>query len=651
MADAAHGHYGVTPPISTEPSTQREIDATAEMVEALRAFGQFESDEEGRRRTAVLAQLSDMIQEFVYRVSLRKQMPEAVARETGGKLYTFGSYRLGVHGAGADIDTLCVAPRHVRREDFFEDMYKILEEQGDSIVELSAVPDAYVPVIKFVFHGIPIDLVFATVNMSSVPDTLDLRDTSILKGLDEATVRSLNGSRVTDEILHLVPNVETFRTALRAIKFWAKRRGIYSNVLGFLGGVAWAMLVARVCQLYPNACAASIVSRFFRIMAKWNWPQPVMLKQIEDGPLQVRVWNPKLYPADKAHRMPIITPAYPSMCATHNVTRSTQTVMKEEFDRGGQIVNLIMIEKSPWADLFDADSFFRQYKYYLQVIASSDSAETQLKWASFVESRLRHLVMKLEDVENLSLAHPYTKAIERVVTCYSEQEASDAAHGELPKASPVAEGEEGRTVYRVLQTSIFHIGLRLPPKDPTSGQPRTLDLSWPTRDFTNLVKSWERYDERSMGVVVKYIKRCRGRRLGWTRLHGLTRSTIPQLESAAGGSTRRRWPREDKTHQLGRGWTAESVSIGPITVFVAPQSNRQLSTVSRATDRIRSRRKRRGNGPSLRLTIRSPKAQRPLCLPRQLRSQQLRLIRSIVRSIYPEYHSVAGKDQLAAAID
>ena len=96
--------------------------------------------------------------------------------------------------------------------------------------------------------------------------------------------------------------------------------------------------------------------------------------------MQVRVWNPKLYPADKAHRMPIITPAYPSMCATHNVTRSTQTVMKEEFDRGNQIINLIMIEKSPWSDLFDGDSFFRHYKYYLQVIASSDSAETQLKW-------------------------------------------------------------------------------------------------------------------------------------------------------------------------------------------------------------------------------------------------------------------------------
>lgn len=32
---------------------------------------------------------------------------------------------------------------------------------------------------------------------------------------------------------------------------------------------------------------------FFLIMFQWQWPQPVLLRTIEEGPLQVRVWNPK----------------------------------------------------------------------------------------------------------------------------------------------------------------------------------------------------------------------------------------------------------------------------------------------------------------------------------------------------------------------
>lgn len=32
--------------------------------------------------------------------------------------------------------------------------------------------------------------------------------------------------------------------------------------------------------------------------------------------------------------MPIITPAYPSMCATHNITQSTMQVIRTEMLRG-----------------------------------------------------------------------------------------------------------------------------------------------------------------------------------------------------------------------------------------------------------------------------------------------------------------------------
>lgn len=37
--------------------------------------------------------------------------------------------------------------------------------------------------------------------------------------------------------------------------------------------------------------------------------------------------------------------------------------------------------------------------------------------------------------------------------------------------------------------------------------PRRLDISYPTTEFTKLVKMWEKYDEDTMGIVVRNIKR------------------------------------------------------------------------------------------------------------------------------------------------
>lgn len=48
----------------------------------------------------MLAELQQLTIEFVQKVSLNKNMTESMAKEAGGKIFTFGSYRLGVYGPG-----------------------------------------------------------------------------------------------------------------------------------------------------------------------------------------------------------------------------------------------------------------------------------------------------------------------------------------------------------------------------------------------------------------------------------------------------------------------------------------------------------------------------------------------------------------------
>lgn len=429
MAMNNQQQYGVTPPISITGPTPAENLLNDQLIEELKRQGSFESEQATRRRVHVLEILQNLTLEFVKTVSLQKNMSEGMAKDAGGKIFTFGSYRLGVYGPGSDIDTLVVVPKHVTRDHFFDIFDKLLRKLPD-LEEIAPVPDAFVPIIMIKVSGISIDLIFARLDIPQVPLDLTLDDNNLLRNVDERDLRSLNGTRVTDEILKLVPQPTVFKHALRAIKMWAQGRAIYGNIMGFPGGVAWAMLVARICQLYPNAVSATVIGKFFNILTKWNWPQPVLLKPIEDGPLQVRVWNPKIYPQDRSHRMPVITPAYPSMCATHNITSSTQKVIISELKRGGNILDEIVTGAKTWKDFFVKHTFFNEYKYYLSIVAATKgTAEGHLKWSGLVESKVRLLVQKLELLETIGISHPFVKTFDKSYRC-TEAEAIKVADGE-----------------------------------------------------------------------------------------------------------------------------------------------------------------------------------------------------------------------------
>ena len=185
-------YLGVSAPISLNQPTELDLELTKSLEDHLKEFGFFESEEESFQREIVLGKLDALVRDFVMDVGMKQNMTREEAKLTGGKIFTFGSYRLGVHSSGADIDTLCVVPRHVERSDFFGSFFERLQ-QISSIKELTQVPDAYVPVIKLVYDGIAIDLLFARLNLQSIPEDLNLLDHNLLRNLDEKCILSLNG--------------------------------------------------------------------------------------------------------------------------------------------------------------------------------------------------------------------------------------------------------------------------------------------------------------------------------------------------------------------------------------------------------------------------------------------------------------------------
>ncbi|KAF2430793.1 Poly(A) polymerase [Tothia fuscella] len=524
--------WGLTNPISVDLPTQDDVKQNEALIAELKSQNNFESAEATEHRVQILELFQQITEEFVKDIGRRKHLAPSVINGSGGKVSTFGSYRLGVFGPGSDIDTLIVAPKHVSRDDFFEVFPEILarmSKAGD-IQEITPVPEAHVPILKLEYAGISIDLIFVTLQLSNVPLNLDLKDNSLLRGLSEVDLRSVNGVRVTDEILELVPQVKSFRQALRAVKLWAQQRAIYSNITGFPGGVAWAMMVARVCQLYPFATGAVLVSKFFNIMESWRWPQPVQLKGYEKGPLEVREWNPKVYPPDRKHIMPVITPAFPSMCATNNINHSTKSVIQKEMVRAKALTNDIFTKKVSWKKLFEKHTFFTEgYKYYLSVISGSKSKDGQQMWGGLVQSKLRHLVSGIADWDTgVDLAHPYVKGFERVHRCATEEDVDAVLHGSMKfvVGSETVEGQESakhkaavagvvdvqppdesRKVEEgviTMWTTTYYVGLELA-ASPVAAT-KKLDISQPVSQFREQCYTWTAYDPSMNSLCTVHVR-------------------------------------------------------------------------------------------------------------------------------------------------
>jgi poly(A) polymerase len=108
--------YGITKPISIAGPTEADLQRNMDMEKFLIDSGLYESEEEAARRKEVLARIGEIVKGWVKLLTRQRGYTDQMVEDANAVIFTFGSYCLGVHGPGTDIDTLCVGPSYVNRD-------------------------------------------------------------------------------------------------------------------------------------------------------------------------------------------------------------------------------------------------------------------------------------------------------------------------------------------------------------------------------------------------------------------------------------------------------------------------------------------------------------------------------------------------------
>lgn len=97
--------------------------------------------------------------------------------------------------------------------------------------------------------------------------------------------------------------------------------------------------------------------------------------------------------------MMIITPAFPSMNSTYNVTQQTKHTILTEFEKASLIVKELNENKNnckiTWKRLFKKFPFFKAYQHFIEFQILSKDEESHKSWEGFAATKIKHIIKQL----------------------------------------------------------------------------------------------------------------------------------------------------------------------------------------------------------------------------------------------------------------
>ncbi|KIH94778.1 hypothetical protein SPBR_03564 [Sporothrix brasiliensis 5110] len=280
---------------------------TAAVTSALTKLDVIPSDDEISRRKAAFDRLKAIILDEEAGIEPAK----ANARSRQLVVVAVGSYGLGVWTPSSDMDCLCIGP--FGSQTFFALATQRLRAAGiasagaggdaaDAVKIIRRVRAHTGTMLELEINGIRMDLQYcgAAVIAETWPAVLVLPQTHPVFALSPQTLSKLKAARDLYYFRKSFPDMaadtakicsaSNFRTAHRAIKTWARARGLYAARFGYLGGIQIALLLARVMKLMQRAVdkatedvgdaasdnaeeytVADILVTFFQHYADFDW--------------------------------------------------------------------------------------------------------------------------------------------------------------------------------------------------------------------------------------------------------------------------------------------------------------------------------------------------------------------------------------------
>ncbi|GAB5587198.1 polynucleotide adenylyltransferase [Umbelopsis nana] len=270
-----------------------------------------------------------------------------------------------------------------------------LLRQYDQIHGIEVIHRAPVPIIKFVYDNMPVDISFARLKSNTLTPMVNLLDDTVLDGIDDVDNRSLDGPRVhlyIAEVIH--PNEkDAYCAALRCIKHWAIHRGIYGKQMGYLNGGTWTLLLCKTYLTHrrKDYSSTQLLSDFFEQWTYWNWPSPVILGEMHDEHGQKIGFD---------------------LLVTHTIV---------------SIANASQPNLVP--KLFKPLKFEQKYKHYLNIIMFCESKTRQERWKGKLAACIPKMLQLLQDNKAIALAHAWTEGSTSVYAYRTQEEFSDLLHG------------------------------------------------------------------------------------------------------------------------------------------------------------------------------------------------------------------------------